>query len=452
MNKPFTITVMTRLYSPNIGIQALATELIQFLEREYPDARIYAGYREPGLEGYSYKRLQREGQDPIVTLNKWVKHMLRIYHSSRSGNTNARRDRQGTQLYKVSYRRSSPSGFFKLAPYPVYSLPQRCMNKAVRIYKSFLNRFTGYGRVAKPWFDVLYDSDLVIYSPGGEINDWEADSILRDFLQIRIAQELGARVIAINHSVEVNNPSLLEFISQFYSSLDAVLVRDPYSVDILKKSQVPLHIVNFASDTALLTRKETVGEDRAKEIIKQEKIVPDTVGICARYEQNVDYYGWSKVIQQLRSMGKEILYVSNQMIDDKDLSKQFFKRFGVRSLSRQYDYNEFTFILSLFDLTISERYHTCIFSAVAQKPFIPLSIWGERKMSGLSQLFQYAVQEIDDNRIGWHNNLIETIKNVYGNYEDIVGQLRKSVLQQKNHTEREILYIINNLDVSKNYC
>ena len=153
---------MTRLYSPNIGIQALATELIQFLEREYPDARIYTGYREPGLEGYSYKRLQREGQDPIVTLNKWVKHILKIYHSSRSGTANAREARHGTQLYEVSYRRNSPSGLFKLAPYPVYSLPQRCMNKAVRIYKSFSNRFTGYGRKAQPWFDVLYDSDLVI--------------------------------------------------------------------------------------------------------------------------------------------------------------------------------------------------------------------------------------------------------------------------------------------------
>jgi polysaccharide pyruvyl transferase WcaK-like protein len=437
----FSITVITKLYTPNAGNQAISTELVNLLSRTFPNARINAGWRNSGLEQYTYKKLRDDSSDPIDTLDKWSEHILESYNSSKTHLLETVYDSETTHPYEISHKQYDPAGLIELAPIRVYSLPRRFINKVYKIYKSVLDRSKGYSKQGEKWIEVLKNSNLVIYSPAGEIRDTRADYLVKDFLNLRIAQKSGAKVVSLNQSIEFNDPYLVYLIGRLYSSFAAISVRDYESIELLKSANVPANIIKFSPDTSLLAQKASLGQQKTKEILECEHIEPDTVGICVRSEKRINYDDWGKTIQHLRTLGKKVLFVSNQMFDDVEAARKLLDLYDIDFLTRQYDYEEYIALLSLLDFVISERYHTCIFSAIAGKPFIALR-WSNRKMLGLCPLFNYPIQTVDDTHVGWHESVIEDINNIYKDYDGIVKLLHESVEQRKNNVIENILSVV----------
>jgi polysaccharide pyruvyl transferase WcaK-like protein len=427
---------MTRLYTPNVGNQALSTELINLLEKACPGGRIYAGWREPGLEQYTYKRLRRTGRDPLATLDQWAERILENVNSSKKWPRERGEDGQRGLHYEISHRRNSPSGLVELGPLRIFSLPKRLTNRSINMYKSILNHRRGYGKEGRIWIEIMKKSDLVVYSPAG---DMRPNSLVRDLLNLRIAQKSGAKVAAINHSIEVMDPWLIRLLGEIYRSFEVILVRDQNSVELLEKLQFHLDNIRLAPDTSLLAQKASLGKARAREIIEREHIKPSTVGICALNGKQFDVDAWGKIIHQLRAMGKEVMFISNQMLDDVEFARKLRDLYDVRFLTRQYDYGEYIYILSLLDLIISGRYHTCIFTAIAERPFVPLSLFNEQKMSGIAPLLRYPFHAIGTNYAGWQDRVIDNVNDIYRNYHNIVKQLRESVQSGRKVIKKEII-------------
>ncbi len=239
MNKPLSITVITKMTTPNAGNQAISTELIRLLERTYPDASIFAGWRQPGLEQYSFAKLQRAGSDPLLTLDKWAGHILQSYGSSKDHSKIE--SPQTLQAFKVPQNGGKTTSAVELSSKGL-PLVSRIRNKVSGVLNAPLDYWRGYGRNYGNWLDVLRRSDWVVYSPAGEVNNERADYLVRDFLSLRIAQRLGARVAAVNHSIEINDPPLLKLLVQIYGGFDAIVVRDPVSAQLLMDNDTLVQI------------------------------------------------------------------------------------------------------------------------------------------------------------------------------------------------------------------
>jgi polysaccharide pyruvyl transferase WcaK-like protein len=435
MNKSPTITVITKLSTPNAGNQAVSTELIRLLKRTCPDARTYAGWQEPGLERYSLARLKSSGQDSLNTLDLWAERILKEYDSNRKRNLE---HAQNISSYELSSGQNNLTNLVKLNSH-VPPLPLRFYNKGKRTLRALLDRQRVYGRNYENWLNILARSDWVIYSPAGALLDLVADDVVRDFLGLRIAQKMGAKIAAVNQSIEIKRPLLLNLLGQLYSGFDVIVVRDPASAQRLEEIQVPQEKINLAPDTAYLAYPVPADDRRVENILKAENIKPGTVGIAVQPRENgFDYSDWGRVIETLRTRGKEVMFVSHEMATDGLAGKELLKRYNVKNLSRQYDYDEYIHILSQLEMVISERYHTCVFSTIAGTPFIPLNVWEQRKMYGIVWALDYPIPAVESADRDWVDVIQKNIEYIYEYHDRIASSLRGAMPRLRKMAEENV--------------
>ena len=441
MKKSFTITVITKLITPNAGNQALSTELIRLIKSAYPEARTYAGWQERGLERYSFAMLQHGGSNPLNTLDGWAERIIKKYDASRNGNSIG--NEEALPILKTYELYPDQEDFTKIVKLNSHipSLPLRLYNKGLRNLSTLLDRRGVYGKKYENWLDVLKYSDWVVYSPAGAILGSLADVIVRDLLGLRIAQRLGARIAAVNQSVEINHPLLQRLLSQLYTSFDSIVVRDPASAEFLAKAGVSPVRIKLAPDTAYLSQPANMETHDLDQIIKLENIKPRTVGITLQAIKNrVDFSGWGRIIEILRSQGKEVIFVSHEMATDMPSGKELQKRYNVKILSRQYNYGEYIRLLSLLELVISERYHTCVFSTIAGIPFIPLNTWPQRKMHGIVWALNYPIPPVNTFHDDWVDLTLKNIEYLYQNYDQIAESLREALPRLRKLAEENVRY------------
>ena len=226
------------MITPNAGNQAISTELIRLLAKNYPDARIYTYWQEHGLEQYSLTRLQYAGPDPLRTLDSWAENIIKKYNSDKKNHSKGTEPLQKVETFELSRSQDDLMKMVKLDPV-IPPLLVRVFNKGLRSLRKFFSRWRIYGSSYENWLDIFKQSDWVIYSPAGAVMDACADDRVRDLLGLRIAQKLGARVTAVNQSIEVEHPVLLRLFGQLYRSFDDIVVRDPKSAQHLTEIQVP---------------------------------------------------------------------------------------------------------------------------------------------------------------------------------------------------------------------
>jgi len=440
MKEPLSITVITKLKTSNAGNQAVSTELIRLIKRLYPDARIFVGWREPGLEQYTFNRLQHAGHDPLRTLDGWAELIVKKYEYFRKASPPGWEGTSpASQAYELPQSQSNTAEVVELAPLSVIPLPLRIYGKGLRTLKMPLDRRRGYGRGYERWLTVLKHSNQVIYSPAGDIGDSKrADYLVRDLLGLRIAQRLGAKVIVANHSIEVKHPLILRLLGQLYSSFDNIVVRDPASAQLVMETHVPPEKINLTPDTAYMAQPAPIEEHELKEIAGREQIEPGTVGILAFFREGFDFSGWSKVIHQLRAMGKQVYFISHDLPNDALLAMRFQQLYGVKVITRQYNYAEYIRVLSLLELVISERYHTCVFSAIANTPFIPLRVRQMNKILGVVYFTKYPIPAVDTTNSGWQDTVMEHIRYVYKHYDQISADLQKTIPRLRQLAEHNV--------------
>ena len=436
MKNPLTITVITKLVTPNAGNQAISTETLRLLVEKHPDALIYAYWQESGLEKYTLARLQKGGPDPVVTLDKWVDDILK---KSTSGNRG--KPAEGKSIRPV-YQPSEKNQDYLEAVKLNTSIPpmsRRIYNKAVQIARRPLDSMTVYRNYYRGWLDVFKQSDWVLYSPAGAVINICADDRVRDLLALRIAQRLGARIAAINQSVEVTIPLLIKLIGQVYRTFDRIIVRDPESIQHLVNALVPEDKIILVPDAAYLSRPSS-GKNEKNRISERENISAGTVGIAVQPRHNgIGYSDWGKVIDMLRDKGKNVLFISHEYYTDLPAGRALNARYGLPMLSRQYNYDEYIAMLSKLEIVISERYHTCVFSALAGVPFIPINVWKQHKMHGIVRSLEYPVPPLDNSSPDWIDTLREKVEYIILNHNAIKEKLDTTIPKLRKQAEENII-------------
>jgi polysaccharide pyruvyl transferase WcaK-like protein len=318
-------------------------------------------------------------------------------------------------------------------------LPLRLYNKGRRTLKVLLYRWRVYGRNYETWLNVLTHSDWVIYSPAGALLDFVADDVVRDLLGLRIAQKMGVKVAAVNQSIEITHPLLLNLLGRLYSGFEFLVVRDPASSQRLEEIQVPREKINLAPDTAYLADQVPADSRRFNNILKAENLKPGTVGITVQPRaHSAGYSQWGEIIKTLRARGKEVLFVSHEMATDGRAGRELQNRYHVKSLSRQYDYKEYIHILSQLEMVISERYHTCVFSAIAGTPFIPLNVWGQRKVYGIVWALDYPIPAVESTDEDWVKVTQKNIEYICEHREGLITSLCEAMPRLRKLAEENV--------------
>ena len=250
---------------------------------------------------------------------------------------------------------------------------------------------------------------------------------MRQLLELRVAQTLGCRVAVINHSVEVDDPFLLRLIGTLYSMFDRIIVREHLSLKAIVDMGVPEEKVRMAADAAFLAKP---AEDSVvKEILLREAIGPNTVAISVDIDSASErVLEWGKIIRAIQSRDKQVIFVSNCLWGDYHVASEFQRKFGIRVMSRQYDYPEYIGLLANVEMVISSRLHTCVFSMIGNTPIIPIEP-NIRKVTGLFQLTNYPVSVIDPSDPNWVGAVLNSIDYVYEHHATIKKNLTVSVRQ-----------------------
>lgn len=412
-NDPSCVTIITKTVTPNAGNQALSTELFRLVKTKYPSSQIFHYWRVPGLEQYTMPRLARGGSDPLQTLDRWVDAIIEKY-----GPTSLNESEETVTSLRELQKSKVPDNldrYIKVTPLLKPNHLSKCLQKVKTVLRR-LYRYVGpYRSCFRKWLRLLKVSDIVIYSPAGIMLDQEAYFILHDLIILRIAQKFGAKVFVVNQSFEINNEYLKKLVVSLYDSFDRVTVRDPISRERLINAGLPRKKLKLVPDTAYLA-SYTHNQRILASGIDTKKIKPSTVAICVQLRQNINWAGWDKVINHLISLNKKVIFVSHQISSDREIALAFSKMFGIEVIDQQYDYESYIELLSLFELVISERYHTCVFSALAGVPFIPIQVFGMSKMHGLTAFLNYPISSISTDANDFGEEVIRSIQKIYIRY------------------------------------
>jgi polysaccharide pyruvyl transferase WcaK-like protein len=406
----------------NIGNQALSTELIRLMGKICAGCDLTFLDRHSALARYSLSTLRHAGSDPFIVFEGWAEKIAKEYQC------------QPHPLPRAWGRKAT----VKLLRPRSYSLKLLPIKHFLQV-RAKLAYLGAYGKSYEKRLSMLENADLVLYNAAGEINLRSADVALRQLLELRVAQKLGSRVLVVNHSVEVQDPIFLSIVKGVYTKMDSVLVRDPFSKQALVEMGVPEEKINVIADMAFLA---TPADSTANRAIKHEAIEPGTVAIALNSHNAAKHYAeWGRIIRELQGRGKQVLFVSNALWEDRRIGEELRHRYGVQVMSQQYEYQEYMELLSRVELVISSRLHTCILAMLGDTPVVPVEPF-LFKVRGIFQLIDYPVGVIDTSAPSWVADSIGWIDYLYENYDAVRKKMRQEVWRARKSIEEDTRRIL----------
>jgi polysaccharide pyruvyl transferase WcaK-like protein len=218
-----------------------------------------------------------------------------------------------------------------------------------------------------------------------------------------------------------------------YSQLDLVVVREPISYRRLIELGVPKEKVLVGADAAVSVSASPPSHIEA--ILRKEDIHPNTVGIAVRGDREVDMKAWASLADTLKQRyNKEVLFISNCLLNDAWVGNELQKQLGIKVLSTQYNYDEYLGIVSRLDAVISDRYHTNVFAIISGVPAIPIR-GNTFKTDGFFELFEYPIPVLD---LLNSSNLAEVVQHfdyLHTNYEAIKMELSEIAVGLRKKAE-----------------
>jgi polysaccharide pyruvyl transferase WcaK-like protein len=95
-------------------------------------------------------------------------------------------------------------------------------------------------------------------------------------------------------------------------------------------------------------------------------------------------------------------------------------------------------MLSNLEMVISERYHTCVFSALAGVPFIPINVWKQHKMFGIVRSLEYPIPPLDSSAPDWVDTLHKQVEYIIRNHDSIKVKLNITIPKLRKQAEENI--------------
>ncbi len=433
-NEPINhIVVITNLSTGNVGNQGLSTELIKLIEQLPQEYEVSVLGRPIGYWHYTIEKLRLQGASQgLDMLNRWIDELVKeVEHTSCPKNYRNIQRSKPVKLKRPGHLYTLLKPLAKLIRYrhTVSALKSLIWGKQERVKRLCL----------------LKNSDLVIYNPAGEINPYPGsfDVPFRQLLEILVAKRLGCRVIVANHSVELVDEFTKHVLTQAYSAFDKIIVRDGMSREFLKQIKVPSSRIVVVPDIALLSKPD-IDKSRVCQIVKDEQISANTIGIAINYynvQKNLEQ--WGKLIERLQEWDKKIIFVSNAFAQDKKIGYQLRQRYGIQVVSRQYDYDDYINLLSALEVVISNRLHTLVYAILADVPVIPIEP-NMFKIDGLCQAINYPLSTIYTNQPDWHKVALNQFNTICTDYAPFQDKLRTRVDKARTLIRQSYADIITN--------
>lgn len=386
------IFLITKLNTTNIGNEALSHEIIKMFRSEVKDAIININGRPMGLEGYLPMRLSRSS-DPIQEFEKWTDAIVKKI----AAEPDTTFENNNPVVKLIQSQKTMKSDKWK-----TYLRPLK------RLYNSLFIYSGQYTARAKK----LKQADWLVYSGAGEVNDGykgdfkDAGVLLRQLIEIRVAQKMNIKTAAINQSVFVNLPLGKKLLSHVYGKMNKIVVRGESSKKLLLDIGVPESIIDTAPDSAINTK-----------IVNTPTKTTNKVGLNFSNHVHLESDGVKKIIEYLRSLGKDIFYCTNEPSGDSHIIEMLRSRYNIPVLEGFTDYIGYAEQLSTFEFVISARVHTNMLTLVSGTKIIPVE-GSDFRLAELLEGFGYPIRITKSNQKNWHENVIAEIDNVLaGKYD-----------------------------------
>jgi polysaccharide pyruvyl transferase WcaK-like protein len=248
---------------------------------------------------------------------------------------------------------------------------------------------------------------------------------------LRVAQKLGIKTAAVNQSIFVNIPLSQKILGHVYRHMEKIVIRGTASRDILLQCGVPAHLIEMAPDSAINTYFENPGKQ-----IKNKNLV----GLNFSNHVKIDDEGIQKIIDYLHSIGKEVVYCTNESVGDAHIIERLREKFNVPLLSGHKNYKEYAQRLSEMDFVISARVHTNMLSMVSHTKVIPIE-GNDFRLEELLKGFGYPLMPVKSQETGWVDKLIENVEAVRNNKYDFDSFFTSQFPKQIEDSRKNAMWI-----------
>lgn len=381
-----------------------------------PDAVININGRPAGLDGYLPAKLF-QSKDPIRTFESWTDKIVQKIK----------------QEPDIVFAANQPKvilyfeqKFFKRDKWKSKLKPLK------RLYYSFLTYSSQYKERARK----LKKADWLVYSGAGEVNDQHGNIgnshvLLRQLIELRVAQKLGLKTAAINQSIFILTPFFQNLTAHVYSKMEKIVVRGNASRNKLIEFGVPANLISTAPDSAVNTVIPVKDRNRKP---------TNRVGVNFPSLSKISLEDIRKIVSHLRSIGKEPVFCTNEPLGDIPMINLLKEELGVEALSPSATYTDYAKKLSEMDFVISARVHTNMLSMVSHTTIIPIEA-SDFRLAELLEGFEYPIPIIRAHQAGWVELVIETADQINKD-NSIVEQYYDSRFQEtRKHTLDNAIWI-----------
>lgn len=401
--RPVRVLVITKFRGVNVGNQGLTIELIDALSENPQGTTVKYVGRSSGLNAFTLRALKQDN-DPVSRFERWAKTLCESF---------AKVDGESGEWADDPELAKRRVGVFKAETVTGRLQPVRKL--LLKPAKIMVNRYLRGSRSYAERIKTINRSDVVVYNGAGELG--EHDLFVHQMLQLRVAQMMGKKVVPINQSTQLRDPVSLQILGRVYSEADSVYVRGWPSKQRLIENGVAAEKIQIAPDLVFRTQKpESVDVERAA---SAEGLDSPTVGLCLTRQHAESLDEWGRMIEHLRSIGREVMFVTNSPNPDLSVGRQLNRMFGVRVAAPRYGYHDYTSLLANFDFVVSSRLHTCILSSVAGVPAIPLDTRSKKLSESYDSLPGYPLETVNVFEEDWQDSLMRQMENLSNNSEEI---------------------------------
>jgi len=389
------IFLITKLKTTNTGNEALSQEIIKLFKNTVENTIINVNGRPSGLDGYMPSLLAKSS-DPIALFENWtdkivnkIKKEPRVAFKENNWSVQLMFDETGSSLSNKKFNK---------------------IKNSLKLIKRYFNSFFIYKNQYKKRAATLREADWLIYSGAGEVTDGhsinDASVIVRQLVEIRVAQKLGLKTAAVNQSIFIKTDVIKNILTHVYNKMQHIVVRGQSSAKCLIEFGIYKELINIAPDSAINTdilpfperNKNIVGFNITKDV----KISDEEIG---------------SIIAYLKQKNKRVVFCSNEVTGDAKIFRNIKEKFGVHSIGKHENYIEYTRQLAECDFVISTRVHTNMLALVSNTIIIPIE-GTDFRLDELLTGFEYPISVLKSNETKWVDQLLREIDNVLQNKYD----------------------------------
>lgn len=406
MKKVFLIT---KLKTSNLGNEALTNEIIKLFSESIEPGDVLNVHGRPfGLDGY-YRNRIKNAVNPAGVLDRWA-HKI-------AGKIKHEKDQPFTTHMPLVSLLKQQTKELRFEP----------IKAKLRPLKRVLNAFKVYPQQYAHRAGVIKNADWVIYSGAGEVGD--NNVFLRQLVELRAAQLMGIKTAAVNQSVVIRTPLFQKLTGHVYGKMNKIVVRGSVTKNNLMSYGVPESIIEMAPDSAINAQFSSTVQRKS-----------NRVGINFTPKCKLQLEDYKQVVEKLRSLNLEPLFVTNEPFEDNDIAQLFKQQLGVEVLSGVPDYHTYMQHLATCRFIVSARLHTNILALDTKTPVIPIE-GNVFKTTELLQQLGYPVPTLNPQQNNWVQSLLQLIEQLYNNDQEVQTFFQYTLHVQQQAVKRNAQWL-----------